>query len=316
MVQRAFYKNTLKNIAQTVLAVALLSPVSALAISPGKSLDAGPCVGNCQLGPDPTTEFLEATRGPFDVENINIPGSVKGFNGGRIFYPPEVNKKMGLVVMGPGFLFLDEWSSRWWGPRLASHGFVVVSINFNTVLDLPDQRAAQYSKALDYVIALSKDSNSPIYNKVDENRLGSGGWSMGGGGALQLGLRRPLKAIFPWAPWYTFQGVFSKLTAPTMIIACEFDIIAPNALHSTPIWEVIPRTTPKQFVLFNTAENHWCGNGGKSLGNMNKTVIGKLGVAWFKRHMDDDMRYEKFLCGADLSQEKGVISERNNCDKL
>ena len=288
------------------------APFAAQAISPA---DPGPepdaCSSSCQRGPDPTVEYLEAPRGPFTVETIDIPGEIEGFGNGRIHYPLEAQGRMGLVVMGPGFLFRDQSSSRWWGPKLSSHGFVVVTINFNSVINQPDARANQFSNALDYVLNLAQDPSSPLYNRIDENRLGAGGWSMGGGGAMKLGLMRPLKAIMPWAPWHASVPQFEGLLAPTMIVACQYDIIAPNALFSTPMWEVIPSTTPKQFVQFSSAENHWCGNNG----SLNRVVLGKLGVAWFKRFIDDDKRYDQFLCGADISQEKRVINDRDNCGK-
>ncbi|MBT9525956.1 MAG: alpha/beta hydrolase, partial [Rhizobacter sp.] len=37
---------------------------------------------------------------------------------------------------------------------------------------------------------------------------------------------------------------------------------------------------------------HSCANSG----NSNQKLIGKKGVAWMKRHMDNDTRYTSFAC--------------------
>ncbi len=268
------------------------------------------CTSDCTVGPDPTVESMEAIRGPYEVSFIDIPGSVPGFGSGRIHYPANTAGKLGLIVVGPGYLYTDEQSSRWWGPRLSSHGFIVVNINFNAVTDQPDARANQYDKVIDYVIGLSEDPSSEIYQRVDTGKIGAAGWSMGGGGALKLAKMRDLKAIMPFAPWYSSASTFSTITTPSLIIACQGDIIAPVGQHASPFYNNIPETTPKQFAVFANG-NHFCANKGSS----HKKQLGKLGVAWFKRFMYNDTRYDQFLCDADVSAYPGVVQARDNCDQ-
>lgn len=309
-IKKAKLESALKVFGAFMFASAISTP-AAFAINPGGNSDGNSdagCNSNCSLGIDPTSEMLEKEQGPYVIDYIDIPKSVAGFAGGRIHFPKGLDQRLGLVVIGPGFLYTDESSSRWLGPRLASNGFVTVNINFNTVMDQPDMRANQYDKALDYVIKLSKDSSSPLYGLVDENRLGAAGWSMGGGAALKLSNMRPLKAIMPWAPWYIPAGAFSSVQTPSLIIACKGDIIAPEGIHASAFYNVIPDSTPKEYVKFAKG-NHWCSNNRSNY----KPLIGKLSIAWFKRFMDEDNRYEKFICDGDIKDESGVAEFRDNC---
>ena len=58
--------------------------------------------------------------------------------------------------------------------RLASHGFVVIALK-----ESPGD-ASQAIKAIDWMDQQNKDSNSPLYNKLDLNTVGCSGHSMGG----------------------------------------------------------------------------------------------------------------------------------------
>ena len=84
----------------------------------------------------------------------------------------------------------------WRGPRLASHGFVVIGIQTSSLRDDPPSRARRLLAALDHVVA-----DSRVSSRIDRSRLAVAGWSMGGGGSFPARLDRPaLKASLPIAP--------------------------------------------------------------------------------------------------------------------
>jgi predicted dienelactone hydrolase len=66
----------------------------------------------------------------------------------------------------------------WLGSRLASHGFVVVTMKTNSSLDFPASRVTQLMAALNHVI---NNSNATVKSRIDPNRRAVGGHSMGGG---------------------------------------------------------------------------------------------------------------------------------------
>lgn len=266
-----------------------------------------PCT-NCTRGPAPTVASLKSANGPFTTAKFNVSSLVNGFGGGTVYYPTNTTGKMGAIAVIPGYLSYEN-SIEWWGPRLASHGFVVITMNTKTIYDQPDSRATQLSKALDYVISKSNSSSSPIYGKVDSTRLGAIGWSMGGGGSLKLATQRSLNAIIPQAPYYSGFNSFNTIKTPTMILACGVDAVAPVGIHASPFYNRIPNTTPKAFLEVYGG-SHFCANSGYP----NEDMLGMYGISWMKRFIDFDSRYSQFLCGPNHTADGNISEYRQNCN--
>ncbi len=160
-----------------------------------------------ERGPAPTESSIEALRGPYAVSQTSVSRlAVTGFGGGTIYYPHDRRRRrpatevgggtFGAIAISPGFTALES-SISWLGPRLASQGFVVFTIDTNTTVDQPDSRGDQLLAALDYLT-----QRSSVRNRVDSGRLGVMGHSMGGGGSLEAAKDRPsLQAAIPLTPW-------------------------------------------------------------------------------------------------------------------
>ena len=270
------------------------------------------CDTNCgdyTRGPNPTTSALEADRGPYSVSTISVSSRVSGFGGGTIHYPRGTTGTMGVIAVVPGFIS-SESDIRWWGPRIASHGFVVITIDTNSGYDQPDSRAQQLNAALNYTISQSNSSGSAIFGMVDASRRGVIGWSMGGGGALKLSADDPsIMAAIPQAPYYSGTNRFNRITTPTMIIACENDAVAAVSSHASPFYNRIPSSTNKAFLEINGG-SHYCANSG----NSDEDILGKYGVAWMKRFMDFDRRYDQFLCGPNHESDRSISEYRDTCN--
>lgn len=147
-----------------------------------------------ERGPAPTESSIEALRGPYSVADTSVSSlAVTGFGGGTIYYPTSTSDgTFGAVVIAPGFTAYQS-SIAWLGPRLASQGFVVFTIDTNTTLDQPDSRGRQLLAALDYLTG-----RSSVRGRIDSGRLGVMGHSMGGGGTLEAAKSRPsLQAAIP-----------------------------------------------------------------------------------------------------------------------
>lgn len=236
-------------------------------------------------GPDPTSALLNADAGPFAVATTSVSSFVSGFGGGTIYYPTTAGS-YATVAICPGFTATQS-SIAWIGRRMASHGFVVMTINTNSTLDQPPSRATQLMAALRY---LTNSSNSTVRARVDANRLGVGGHSMGGGGSLIAARDNPsLRAAVPLTPWSSTKS-FSTVRVPTLIVGAESDSVAPVASHSIPFYTSLLSSLAKAYAELNNA-SHFAPNS-------TNTPIGRYSVAWVKRFMDNDTRYEPFLCGA------------------
>ncbi|GGY74990.1 alpha/beta hydrolase family protein [Marinobacter zhanjiangensis] len=302
-----------KSALSLIAAGSLMLSASAFAISGGGNDggggDDGGCESDCgfERGPDPSVSILESSRGPYSVRTSNVSSFVSGFGGGTIHYPTGTTGTMAAVVVIPGFAS-SESSIAWWGPKLASHGFVVMTIDTNSGFDQPASRANQINSALDYLIDQSNSGSSAISGMVDTTRLGVVGWSMGGGGTLRVATEGRIKAAIPLAPWDTSSLQFRSISTPTLIFACENDTIAPVRSHADPFYDAIPDSTDKAFVEINGG-SHYCGNGGNSYND----VLSRLGVSWMKLHLDQDQRYNEFVCGPRHESDRDISEYRGTC---
>ena len=273
---------------------ALLATGGALAV-PAAASAASPY----ERGPAPTNAILEASRGPFATSSTNVSSlSVTGFGGGVIYYPTSTAEgTFGAVAISPGYT--ASWSSlSWLGPRIASHGFVVIGIETITRLDQPDSRGRQLLAALDYLT-----QRSSVRGRIDSSRLAVAGHSMGGGGSLEAAAARPsLQAAVPLAPW-NLDKTWSEVRVPTLIIGGESDSVAPVATHSIPFYNSIPASSEKAYLELNNASHFFP--------QTTNTPTAKQMVAWLKRFVDDDTRYEQFLCPGPSGS--AIQEYRNTC---
>ncbi len=260
-----------------------------------------------ERGPDPTVNFIEAERGQYSVDTERVSSFVGGFGGGTIHYPEDATGSMAAIVVIPGYVSAES-SIEWWGPKLASYGFVVMTIDTNSGFDQPPSRANQINAALDYLVDQNTDNGSPVEGMIDVDRLGVVGWSMGGGGTIRVASEGRIKAAIPLAPWDTSSYYARRAEAPTLIFACESDIIAPVGQHASPFYNALPSSIDKAFVEINNG-SHYCGNGGGTYDD----VLSRFGVSWMKVHLDEDTRYQQFLCGPNHESDYYISEYRGNC---
>jgi dienelactone hydrolase len=214
-----------------------------------------------------------------------------GYGSGTVWYP-TASGSYGLVVVAPGFTE-SESQINWWGKRLASHGFVVVTMGTKTVLDLPEPRGKQMKAALDQAIKLG--ASGPFAGKIDASRQAVMGHSMGGGGTLAAARDNPsFKAAIPLAPWHTTSN-FGSVKVPTLIVACEKDAIAPVASHALKFYNSMSTSTPHAMVEL-AGGSHFCVINSASAAY--KATDSKMAISWLKYYMYDDAAYLPFITAA------------------
>jgi len=209
---------------------------------------------------------------------------VLGFGGGTIYYP-TTSGQYGVIAVCPGFTGTSS-SISWFARRLATHGFVTMAMNTNTIYDLPSSRATQLAAALRYMI---NSASSTIRSRIRSADRGVAGHSMGGGGTLIASANdSSLRVGIPLTPWNTYTS-FSSVRVPQIIFGADGDTIAPYASHARPFYNslVYPE---RAYALLNGATHF--------TPNSTDQRIGRYGVAFAKRFVDGDTRYNEFLCGA------------------
>ena len=241
---------------------------------------------NCIADSVITGSELSDTRdnGPFAVASKAVPRQLaNGFGGGTIHYPTNAGDcgLLGGIAVIPGYVSYEA-SIKWWGPRLASWGFVVITIDTNSIYDDPDSRATQLSAALDHIL-----SDSTVGAQIDSTRLGAIGWSMGGGGALQLATKRSdVRAIIPQTPYHDKD--YGNMDTPALFITCQNDRIASNKKYSSPFYN--NAVGPKIKIEIKSG-SHFCPSY-----RFNEILLSKPGIAWMHRYINGDTRFDKFLC--------------------
>ncbi|MER6675311.1 bis(hydroxyethyl) terephthalate hydrolase [Streptomyces sp. NPDC000983] len=282
----------------------LATAAAALAVVLGLGTLAGPgaqaAANPYERGPAPTNASIEASRGSYAVSQTSVSSLlVSGFGGGTIYYPTSTaDGTFGAVVISPGYTAYES-SIAWLGPRLASQGFVVFTIDTLTTLDQPDSRGRQLLAALDYLT-----QSSSVRTRVDSSRLGVMGHSMGGGGTLEAAKSRPsLQAAIPLTPW-NLDKTWPEVTTPTLIFGADGDTIASVGSHAEPFYTSLPSGTDRAYLELNGATHF--------TPNSSNTTIAKYSISWLKRFIDNDTRYEQFLCP--LPSPSLTIEEyRGNC---
>ncbi|MFE7077184.1 alpha/beta hydrolase [Streptomyces sp. NPDC057620] len=283
---------------RTVKRFGLLSGAAALAVSVSvlpQEAQAGP--GDYQRGPDPTEQSITAERGPFATAQTTVDGPT--FKQGTAYYPTDTGQgTFGAVVVSPGFVTPEALIS-WYGPRLASQGFVVLTLETESGFDQPDDRATQMLNALDHLVR-----SSSVRTRIDPNRLAVMGHSMGGGGSLKASESRPsLKAAVPLMPWNN-DKTWQTDRVPTMIIGAENDVIASPGSHAEVFYDSLTAAPEKAYLELRGADHN--------VALSSDVTIAKYSIAWLKRFVDEDVRYDKFLCPAPATNTR--ISEyRSTC---
>ncbi|MCY1139877.1 dienelactone hydrolase family protein [Actinoplanes sp. Pm04-4] len=253
-----------------------------------------------ERGPAPTLSSIQATRGSFAVSQTSVSSlAASGFGGGDIYYPTSTSAgTFGAVAIAPGYT-ASRSSMAWLAPRLASQGFVVFNIDTLTRSDQPASRGRQLLAALDYLT-----QRSTVRTRIDADRLAVVGHSMGGGGTLEAAKSRPsLQAAVPLTPW-NLDKSWPEVRTPTLVVGAENDSVASVSSHAIPFYNSLPSTLDKAYLELNNA-SHFAPN-------TSNTTIAQYSISWLKRFVDDDLRYEQFLCPA--PRVSTTISDyRNTC---
>ncbi|MDR7383627.1 dienelactone hydrolase family protein [Promicromonospora iranensis] len=253
-----------------------------------------------QRGPDPTVESITAPRGTFEIRAAVVTrAAAEGYGGGTVYYPTDTSEgTFGAVAISPGYRS-SQAAIAWLGPRLASQGFVVLTIDTLRPADSPTRRGAQLLAALEQL------QESTLADRIDPDRLAVMGHSMGGGGSLEAAKDDPaLRAVIPMTPWSP-DRTFPEVTAPTLVIGAEDDAVARVRSYAEPIYESLPADGDKAYLELRDASH--------SAPSSPSTTIARYSLSWLKRYVDDDERYTQFLCPAPVGDPE--LSEvRSTCD--
>ncbi|HMI85073.1 MAG TPA: hypothetical protein VK550_13320 [Polyangiaceae bacterium] len=152
-----------------------------------------------------------------------------GANKVAIFRPAAAKYGQGgvthpVIVWGNGSTnTVDIWQS--FLARVATYGFVVVAPEQTQVT------ADHMNAAIDYVLRLASDPTSGDCGKIDTTKIGSTGYSRGGGGAITVASNARITSTFIFAS----NGTVKNIKSPWAIIGGDADTTFTWATISTAV---------------------------------------------------------------------------------
>ena len=211
------------------------------------------------------------------------------YDGSTIYYPQNTTGLLPSIVIIPGYLN-PQLSIQAWGPFLASHGIVCMTIGTNSLFDEVMDRKIALQDALISLKAEQSRLASPLFNNLDTNLIALGGWSMGGGGAQLVATEdSSIKAILAFCPWIDPAVVSPALlnhNTPILFFSGQIDAVAPPSAHADVQYNYTPNSTNKlkYEVLLggHTIANNPIGGFGE---------VGRMGVSWLKKYLVNDSCY-------------------------
>lgn len=287
-----------------MIAIRSRVPLMTMVLSLAFGACAGPGgVAEIGIAPAPTLASL-STDGAYQVGMYTDLPDVPEFGDATIYYPIDAPGRVGGVAISPGYTERQS-HIEWWGPRLASHGFIVLTLDTNTPQDRPELRADALIAAVELMRSEDTRDGSPIRGRVDARKMAVMGHSMGGGGALIAADRMgdDLRASIPYTPWQP-EGNFSRTTAPTLLIAGSADRIAGVGDHAWPHFQSLPTSLPRVYMEFDEGD-HFIAD---TTRGADLPTIGRYAIAWLKLYVDGDERYRDFIFGDARTGDEGKFS--------
>lgn len=130
-------------------------------------------------GPPPTT-------GPYRVEMQQAPGLP-----GSTLYRPEAPGPLPVVLWGAGACFNAGAMYRPFLTELASHGYLVLATGPPVELGLPNSKAEQMLKGVDWAVAQNARPGGPFAGRIDVSAIAAMGTSCGGRQAFWAAVNDP-----------------------------------------------------------------------------------------------------------------------------
>jgi hypothetical protein len=201
-----------------------------------------------------------------------------GANKVAIFRPAAAKYGQGgvthpIIVWGNGSTnTVDIWQG--FLARVATYGFVVVAPEQSQVT------ADHMNKAIDYVLRLANDPTSGDCGKIDTTKIGSTGYSRGGGGAISVGSNARITSTF----FFASNGSVKNLKAPWGVIGGDMD----TTFDWTAISAAVTSSTQPAFgaVLIGIDHNRVAGN----------AKAQEAYIAWMRwRFMGDKAGHDVFV---------------------
>ncbi len=262
------------------------------------------CIVGCEPLPDDMSS-LPAKAGSCGVAHYDsdaVPELLSNeYQFIRISYPIGCeDQSFAAVSLSSGWPILEGGIGlRWLEDRLVTHGFIVAQ--FMTIDDGYTTSTRNFERghnaAIATLIAENSRLESPVWQMVDETKLGSVGYSRGGQGTLfAAATNSNLKAavaINPWREPLQYPEA-SGVAIPTLFLTAERDTIALPSRVKKMFDSVM---VEKMLINYRHLDHQAVSVVGVG-GTVNPGMYSKAIVSYLKVYLDDDIAFCDYLTGS------------------
>lgn len=235
-----------------------------------------------------------AARGDAPVCDFGYGLSRWGYGSARVSYPCGLDSEAPAITLTGGYTNVKE-QMYWLADHLTSHGYIVISITPYNIFGTPTVWKHAHRAGIRELLAQDGTWWSPIRNRVDRDKLGVMGFSMGGGGALLAAgeLGDSIRSVTALAPYVEDERPFyANISANAQVIGGSWDQTS-RASAVASYYESLPADIPRNLSIMRYMTHiDWVGFP-SSLKNRAKIMI----TAWLNRHLDGEKKYEAWFDG-------------------
>lgn len=246
----------------------------------------------------------------FSFETYELDGEALGFDSAIVYYPETDSGPFPATTMCGGWTNTKE-DMEWICEDLANAGYIVICFTpQRRYLALPYIWERGQKAIYETLVAENDNQQSPIYRKVNVDKIALSGFSMGGGGVLQTVNSRSTnaKVAIAMAPWETCTirpneeclTRTEEIIIPVFIFGGTNDrLVYDNELNN--MYETLPEGTEKLGIIFD-GMNHFDLFGANLLKNKIRDKVSTYMIAFLKVYLERDTTYQTFLSGDELQQ--------------
>ena len=222
--------------------------------------------------------------------------SSSSYASARVSYPCNLSGIAPATTLTGGYTNTKE-QMYWLADHLSSHGYIVITMTPTNTLGTPLTWETAHKGGIDKLRSENTRFGSSIRGKVDTNRLGIMGFSMGGGGTLLAAadLGNQVKTAVPLAPWLgTLYPSYRNITAKTLVISGSSDTVAfPGTIAG--YYRDLPAITKGLAEVRGANHNDWYSSFASS---SQQTRFKTLTTAWLKTYLTGDTSYQTYFNGS------------------
>jgi len=191
-----------------------------------------------------------AGDGPYTVKTIKENLGSTQYASAEMYYPEmTATHPVPATTLCAGYLG-DKKDMTWLAQRIASHGIIVINFDpTDSSSTLPRTWANGHKGCLATLRAENERHESPLYHRIDTERLCLAGFSMGGGGALLAAADSgaEVSSVVALHPWLKPVPVRLAISCPVLIFGGTMDTGTTTSMLET-ILSALPGTADALFI--------------------------------------------------------------------